>query len=38
MSDLELLSALATHQRLQLKYALRMLDALGQACFLNPYF
>jgi len=36
--DLDLLVVLAGHDRLQLSPACRMLDILGQACLLNPFY
>eukprot|EP00392_Amoebophrya_sp_AT5.2_P003841 g3846.t1 len=38
LADLDLLMALAGHGRLALGYASRMLEVLGQACFMNPYY
>ena len=37
-SDLQILDLLATHERFGLGHAMKVLDILGQACFLNPVY
>lgn len=38
LADLQLLDVLANHERFGVAHALRVLDILGQACFLNPLY